>query len=315
MRRMMSRMVGLLLFIFVVLAVAWGLTNDPVDEDGRERARAAAPAPEGVATEAPLRCSVAGRAALPGDLDESSGVAVDEAAGMLWSHNDSGGDPVLYATEAEGRLAARVAAVGASNVDWEDIEIAGCGDGTCLFIADIGDNDAEREHITVYRADLPSRDMDRIRVTPLHARYPDGPRDAEALIATPDGRLHIVTKGRRVPIELYELPGADSEMATLRRVRVLGPEPDGNGGRVTAGAASSSGRWIAIRTYDELRVYEAETLLAGGDLTALTYDLRHLREPQGEGVDIQDDGAVWLTSERGGGTPPGLIRLDCTLPG
>ena len=47
---------------------------------------------------------------LPPELRESSGIAVSRTQpGVLWSHNDSGDAPTLYAIDLKGRLLAKVA--------------------------------------------------------------------------------------------------------------------------------------------------------------------------------------------------------------
>ena len=34
--------------------------------------------------------------------------------------------------------------------DWEDIESGSCDEGHCLYVADIGDNDAARADVVIY---------------------------------------------------------------------------------------------------------------------------------------------------------------------
>ncbi len=80
------------------------------------------------------------------DLRESSGVAVSHRdPGVLWSINDSGNPATLFATDTLGRPLAAIAVTGAENVDWEAIAAGPCGTaGTCLYIADTGDNRERR---------------------------------------------------------------------------------------------------------------------------------------------------------------------------
>src|SRR5690606_27133660 len=93
---------------------------------------------------------------LPRDTKETSGLARSSIdPDVFWTHNDRGNDPVLFAIGSDGALRARVTVTGASLIDWEDIERGPCGDGRCLFIADIGDNSANRESITIYEVAEP----------------------------------------------------------------------------------------------------------------------------------------------------------------
>jgi hypothetical protein len=60
-------------------------------------------------------------------LIESSGVAASRThAGILWTHNDSGDGPNLYATDLHGTDRGAVRVPGAAAVDWEDIALGPC---------------------------------------------------------------------------------------------------------------------------------------------------------------------------------------------
>ena len=93
---------------------------------------------------------------LPSELRESSGLAVSRTQpGVLWSHNDSGDAPTLYAIDLKGRLLARVAVTDAIARDWEDIAMGTCpweepSGRQCLYVADTGNNDRSRDVLTVF---------------------------------------------------------------------------------------------------------------------------------------------------------------------
>src|SRR3712207_9440411 len=58
-------------------------------------------------------------------------------AGLFWTHNDSGRDPVIFAVDAGGRLQGRFRVMGARNRDWEDAAMGPCaGGGDCLYLVD-----------------------------------------------------------------------------------------------------------------------------------------------------------------------------------
>ena len=76
------------------------------------------------------------------ELREASGLAMSRRTPqLLWSHNDSA-EPIAYGLGADGNVRSRVRVEGASVTDWEAITTASCDGGNCLFIGDIGDNDA-----------------------------------------------------------------------------------------------------------------------------------------------------------------------------
>ena len=281
--------------------------------------RAAESAPEAAGDAPVCRVADAGQP-LPDEVRESSGLAQSRRdPSLFWTHNDAGNGPDLFALDASGRLVRQVRVAGAESTDWEDIESAPCDAGACLFVGDIGDNDAERERITVYR--VPEPQDGAVETAPaeaLHARFPDGPRDAESLFVLPSGDLFVVTKGRRGPVELYRFPAPQhpGATATLERVRELFPEPEDGDDRVTGATASPDGRWVGIRTYRTLYLYPADALVGGGSAEPTPVDLTPLGQEQGESVVISADGTVTMTSEsEDEDGRPRWSRLQCTFPG
>jgi len=266
---------------------------------------------------------------LPSYLSESSGVAASRRhPGVLWTHNDSGDEPVVYAIDSTGAVLSRVRVAGAENADWEDIALGPCPAGDCLYIADTGDNEETRREVVVYRVPEPAPgDTVTAPAERFRARFPDAPQDAEALFVLPRGEVFLVTKGRSRPVAVYrypqplgdaEGPGPKAKAVELERVQQLTPGPvpliDG---QVTGAAATPDGRWVAIRTYSTLLLYRVD---GQGRLTLVVdwpgVELRTLGERQGEGVEILSDGTVLLTSESGvGGEPAPISRLSCALRG
>jgi hypothetical protein len=256
---------------------------------------------------------------LPGELDETSGVAASRAhPGILWTHNDSGGDPVVYAVGYDGTLVGAVPVAEARNRDWEDIALGPCPTGECLYIADIGDNSARRDEVTVYRIPEPDpRSGDPVLAERLRFRYPGGARDAEAIFVLPTGELYVIAKGRREPQTLFRYPAPlrPGETVELEPVAELGPEPDDQSRLISAAGAAPNGEWVAVRNYVAMAIYRTSELLAGRTEPALVVDLTPLGLPQGEALDLLDDGRVVLTSEAGfeeGNAT--LAILACTLP-
>jgi hypothetical protein len=186
-------------------------------------------------------------------------------------------------------------------------------------VADIGDNEAERKQVTVYRIAEPAEASGSAKVADtFHATYPDGSHDAEALLVTPEGRLLIVTKGESGPVSLYRFPAELRSGATMRLERVGGPRKTGSPAekddRITDGAVSPDGNWIVLRSTQVLTFYRAADLLAGNWREAGRVSLAGIGEPQGEGVTFAANDAVHLMSEGGGKTQPGAFaRLTCTL--
>lgn len=249
-------------------------------------------------------------------LSEASGVAASaRTPGIYWTHNDNG-KPRVFAFDSTGAERGRVEVTGAEQVNWEDMAVAPCAGGSCLYVADIGDNAANRPQIAVYRVPEPAPgDSASQPASAFPATYPDGPQDAEAMFVL-RGRIYIVTKGETGPIAIYRYPAnaAPGAVSQLEKVAELRDQETRRRERITGAGASPDGRWVAMRTLHLLTVYPAAGIESGAPRAAFTYDLSPLGEAQGEGVAIADDGGVLLSSESGKKKKPGTFaRLACNL--
>jgi len=255
---------------------------------------------------------------LPG-LPEASGIAVSRSVpGRLWTHNDSG-QPILFALDARGNVTGQVRLSGVGVGDWEAIAVGPCPTGSCIHVGDIGDNNARRKRITVYRLPEPSEAATAAAVTDVfHATYPDGAHDAEALLVTPAGDLLIVTKGDTGAVALYRFPRELRPGATHQLERVGQPRAPGKpveSERITDGAVSVDGRWVVLRTTHRLTFHQTAEFVSGTWREARNVDLTTVGETQGEGVAIGGDGTVYLAGEGGGKSRPGTFaRFNCLKP-
>jgi hypothetical protein len=262
------------------------------------------------------QCQPAGPiASIPG-VREASGLAVSRRMrDRLWTHNDSG-QPVLFALDTKGAVTGKVQVMGAKVEDWEAVAVGPCPAGSCLYIGDIGDNNGSRKRITIYRAPEPAAAEDIAVKEIFHATYPDGAHDAEALLVTPAGDLFIVTKGDTGAVALYRFPRELRAGVTHQLERVGNPRGSGKPGeteRVTDGAVSPDGEWVALRTRGQLTFHPAAELTKGNWREARKVDLASVGEPQGEGVAIGADGMVYLAGEGGGKLQAGTFaRFMCT---
>jgi hypothetical protein len=256
--------------------------------------------------------------ALPADLRETSGVAVGTRnPSLIWTHNDRGNRPFLYAVDRDGRVRARIALNNSNRDDWEDIARGPCELGaTCLYIAGTGDNEERRDVVSFYRLAEPEGEGDRtLEAERYPMALPDGPRDIEAMYVLPGEQIFFVTKGRNHPVTVYRYPSplrSDSTV-TLVEVQSLTAGPVSYAGMVTGASATLDGGTVAIRTYTHLEFFDVAD---GGQLVASSVGpvpLRTLREAQGEGVGFGSNGAIVLSSEGVGGSGPTFTFLSCEL--
>ena len=259
-------------------------------------------------------------------VDESSGLAASAAhPGLFWTLLDSGNDPEIIAIDSAGRVHGRVLLGGSTNQDWEAMTLGPCPAGTCVYVGDIGDNRGRRPSVVLYRVPEPDSSAlgpDRVRrpAEAIRVEYPDGGRDAEAILATPEGDLIIVTKGLASSVKAYRVPASAWNAGRHRTVIAedMGPLPiaprTALGRWVTDAAVAPDGRRVAIRTYRDIFLFlfgragrldpsEPPTLC---DISGL--------ESQGEGIGWADDSTMILTSE-GSRRAPGTIHyVRCTWP-
>lgn len=270
---------------------------------------------------------------------ESSGVAVSHAyPGVLWTHNDSGDRPYLYATDVRGSDRGALLVPGAQAIDWEDMAIGPCPVAfvvqprprvtatTCVFLGDTGDNLEIRPYVTVYaipEPQPPEGPGDTLGMTrapaALRVRYPDGAHDVEAIYMSPrDTALYLVSKGSRrgSAIRLYRversawrLPDTSRTVALATLVQTLDIRPNSEAGRVVTGAAvRQDGRVVALRTYGELYLFYPGI---GGRLSPARERPCNLTgvDSGGEAIDFLTDSTFVLTSEAGGRRRPGTINV------
>jgi hypothetical protein len=208
-----------------------------------------------------------------------------------------------------GALLGTYSITGASAVDWEDMAIAtDPGDGqNYLFIGDIGDNNAVRNSIQVYKVLEPEVDLNATGVVSNLAvsaaytlQYVDGPRDAETLLIDPlNADLYIVSK-RDIPCRIYHAAHPLSATASnLLQFDGLATQSNFVGGDI-----SPSGLEILIKAYFFVYYWcrsESEPLSTVLTNTPLLAPYR--LEPQGEAIAWKADGNGYYTISEGSAQP------------
>ena len=220
---------------------------------------------------------------------ESSGL-VALGDGLFVTTNDSGDSGRVFVVDDDGET------VGVTH--WsatpDDVEALAPADSGEVWVGDIGDNPGDRASISVSRVPVGPGDRD-VEVPSYPLVYPDGPRDAEALLAHPvTGRLYVVSKvvfGGTV----YEAPER-LDPGSPNRLRAMADVS----GLVTDGAFFPDGRHLVLRTYTKALVYTFPDLALVGEV-----DLPGQR--QGEGVAVLDAESLYLSSE---GVNAPLLRVD-----
>jgi hypothetical protein len=237
------------------------------------------------------------------DYQELSGVAPSHVyPGLLYVHEDSGNSNEVYVTAADGRNAGKLVLQGLSNRDWEDIA-TGPGpekDKSCIYVAEIGDNNSVYPSIFIYR--FPEPDLSAANaatviniaaIDKIELQYPEGPVNAESLLLDPLTKdLYIATKqSGRSTLYVARYPQSVTSKTTLVALDKLPFD------LLTAGDISADGTEILLRNTGQIWYWKrqaGETIAA--TLLRKPQDAPYARnERQGEGICFAFDGSGYFT--------------------
>ena len=205
-------------------------------------------------------------------INESSGISSSlQFPERLYHTNDSwNAGPEFFVSDTKGKqvqdIALNVDASLIPKIDIEDMDVGPCAEGSCIFLADIGDNLAKRSEIHILI--IPETEIFSKAVSPrvLTLHYPNGPHDAEAFAVHPNGDLYILTKEvfpiKTPPAKLYRLKKdvwqvkSDSynlELVASLDVRALsGSSVEVLSHIVTGMDISTDGKRVLLLTYGEV---------------------------------------------------------------
>lgn len=151
---------------------------------------------------------------LSNEVSETSGLFFHN--GRLWTHNDSGGKPILYALDTTTfQIVQRITLKNVRNKDWEDV----CTDGESVFVGDFGNNKGNRKNLRIFTfplSTIPDEGDASIEVDSILFRFADQTSfkkkthahdfDCEAIFAT-EAHLYLLSKGWKTgTTRLYQLP-------------------------------------------------------------------------------------------------------------
>ena len=262
-------------------------------------------------------------------LDEASGLARSQHdPDLLWIINDGGAKPRIHATDRHGASRGMVSVAGARNVDWEDLASFRWRGAPYLLIADIGDNDARRDMLSLYVIEEPYlKSASAVKVEPkwrIDFTYPNGARDAEAIaVDAANERVFVLTK-RDIPAVLYELPlvPRGDDILTATRVGTIVSLPAPRRQDVEYAPLSKDWHWqptamdiaadnlaALIMTYRAVYVYRRnvdDAWFAALSRRPLVIDIRGYRDAEAA-VFSADGESIFVTVEQ---QHAPLLRID-----
>jgi hypothetical protein len=199
--------------------------------------------------------------------------------------------------------------------DVEDIAVGRCPAGTCVHLADLGNNISPRTEFVILRVSEPLVPGGMPVTATLAAErlgfsYPDGPHNAESLMIDPGtGALFVITKvaaGQHSAV--YKLPpfgagGLASKVADL-------PVPAATDQPATAADAHPCGTGFLLRTNNtayEFRIPPGAPFETAFRATPVSVPVGN--EVQSEGIAYRPDGRGYYTTSEGARPP--IHRVLC----
>lgn len=228
-------------------------------------------------------------------IDESSSLAASMAnPGIAYTANDEKG-PVYAIETSTGRV------VGTTYLDGakiEDPEAMAMGRNGRLVLADIGDNDNDRDGMALYAFPEQAAGVRKVTATRFPIAYSDGKsHNAETLLISPTtGRKYIVTKVSKGYGAIYALPTplrANTRNVATNQKHEL-PK------NISDGTFTPDGAWVILRDDKKLYVLDPTTWTIVQTVSAPPVD-------KGESVTVRPRGKHLLVGSEGEESP--LLRV------
>lgn len=178
----------------------------------------------------------------PDHVGEIVGMAWDDETARLWLAGEEADDGTLIGLTEDGEQAQLT-----WNADIVSVEALSLSGGA-LFVGDLGNPDLDRDTLTIFRFGDTQPGQKQYRAYVLE--YPDGPRDAQAMMVSGRGRIYIATTGDDPGI--YRAPENPSRTSTDTLTRVA-DAPEG----VTDGVFLADGSTLVLRAADGVHVIDA----------------------------------------------------------
>ena len=238
-------------------------------------------------------------------MEEASGLAYSNINdGILWTMNDHGDDPRVIAISEEGERVAIVTLDEVLNTDWEDIAVTKQGGESKVLVADTGNNDFDRETLSIFRFKEPTLTgnkrltIPRDEIEDLKVRYPTGSYDCEALTEDQTtGDIFLFTKDRKKRIsQVFRYPAPQSEANNPFTLEQVGTLPLI---WITGGDMSPDGRTLALTNKKQAFRYSKPGGLSWTDFLGNNPEPCNLpleKEVQREAIAVTMEG-YWTTSE------------------
>ncbi len=232
---------------------------------------------------------------LPVNIQETSGLALAQKEGTLWTHNDGGNPAELYEINLEGKVISTLKLSPLVNLDWEDLTKDTQGN---LYIADVGNNQNYRQDLAIYK--LNPNQPDKYETIQLkyadQQNFPPVPNeqnfDCEATVWHKN-KLYLFSKNRSKTnrlVKLYAVPDMAGNYLATPQDSVYSKS------MVTAADISPDGKTLALLTYGKVLLFDVTEEV---NFRKPTYCIK-LAKGQSEALAFINNTDFVITNERKG---------------
>lgn len=232
------------------------------------------------------------KANLSSRLNETSGI-VKESDNSLWTHNDSGDEPIIFNIDSNGIIIDSIFLDSVTHTDFEDIAF---DDNYNLYIGDFGNNGYNRTNLVIYK--ILNSDLTKDTVAPqkIYFNYSDQTQfpdpnentDCESLIYK-NNKLYLFTKNHGTSgfCKLYELPNTPGTYTAQLIDSVTTP------GMITGADIFSNGKLVLLEM-GKVHIFDNYT---GTDFFGGTHTQVSINFSQKEGVCFKNNDVLYITQE------------------
>lgn len=243
---------------------------------------------------------------LPVSISESSGLQFI-SDGHLWTHNDSGNQPVIYQIDTTGKINKFITITNATNYDWEDLAKDEEGN---LYIGDFGNNQNNRKSLQIYKISNPEKfPKDRMKAEVIEFSYSDQSSypplpsdmnfDSEAMIVFKNN-IYIFSKNNTKPfsgyVKMYCVPNVPGKYSAELLDSLLLDTSNILENVITGADISPDQKKIALLTYNKvilLSNYKGADFFRGDRKEISLSSLS-----QKEGITFINNTEAFITDER-----------------
>lgn len=244
---------------------------------------------------------------LPKKLKEVSGIALSKDKKTIWVIEDSGNKNAVYGLNDKGDLVAKVPVENSENTDWEDIISDAQGN---IYIGDFGNNDNDRQDLTILKTDL--KDITQtstkvVQTTKFHyqgqTEFPPKKSkllyDCEAFVEM-NGNFYLFTKNRSKGFDgtflVFKVPNKEGNFEA-KLIATLKLEGGYNDAAITSATINSTKDKIVLLTHKNIHVLTGFT----GDnfSTSKIQKIPLHHNSQKEAIVFYDDKTLMIADEKG----------------